>query len=225
MYRTKKKTMEYNHPTSFTKNKSRQKHLLLLAAIAIPAALSFYFVFNHTREKDPPRETVTKTAAIPDSTGMNQADTDQREQDFFRPPFDSLDIETKKIILSESYIDGTSYQITSDAERALSVICYGDFNADGRKDVAIVIDNDEKQSCRLLIICTHTAGSEKYLAFSEDYSDKIKINAFGKGTKIILNRELPEPSAVDGVIANGEDVKLAVVYDMQQQKFDTFYQE
>ena len=76
-----------------------------------------------------------------------------------------------------------------------------------------------------MIICTNITNGDKYLAFSANYSDKVKITAFRKGTKITMNSSLPEVSPVDGVIANGEDVKLAIVYDPQLQKFKSFYQE
>ncbi|MFX1706690.1 hypothetical protein SAMN05660461_5357 [Chitinophaga ginsengisegetis] len=133
-------------------------------------------------------------------------------------------------LVSDSIPVNDSLQVTTaiyqpDADHPEQDTCYGDFDADGQEDMAIVIDNSEKQSSRLLIISTNIMSGEKYVVFSENYSDKIKISAFRKGAKIIMNNDSPEASAVDGIIATGEDVKLAVVYDKQLQKFKTFYQE
>lgn len=212
--------MEYNHPSSLNKSKSGQKYLLVITAIVITIILSCYWLLSRTGQKNRPQESASLAPIISDSTNMKPAYID-----FSHSPFSSLDTKTKKLLRSQNYSDGTTYAITRHAERAPSTICYGDFDADGYKDVAIVMDNEDKQCSRLLIICTQTATKEKFLAFSENYADKIKINAFPKGSKIIMNNESPETSAIDGIIAIGEDVKLAVVYDTHLQKFNTFYQE
>lgn len=230
--------MEHHHPTSFNKGKSGQKHFLLIATAVVAVALPCYLVLHNKGEKAALMDRTAYKATIPDYANKNQGTADQQAKNigdadpdseesrrrFSLSPFNNLDTQTKKLLLSANYSNGAAYQLTRQADRAQSTICYGDFNADGQKDVAIVIDNIEKQNSRLLIICSDKATREKYLAFAEDYPDKIKINAFRKGTKIIMNHELPEALTVDSIIANGEDVKLAVVYDKQLQKFKTFYQ-
>lgn len=150
---------------------------------------------------------------------------EEYRQYFSLSPFSELDLKTKKLLLSENYSNGTTYSITQNAERAKSTICFGDFDADGKKDVAVITDNNEKQKSRLLIICTNTATQEKYLAFSENYSDKMKINSFKKDAKVIMNTAELTLAPVDGIILRGEDVKLAIMYDVKLQKFKTYYQE
>lgn len=214
--------MAYNHPTSLNKSKAGP----LIALIITIVALSGYLLFSSTGKNPAPT-----IQTPPDNTNMQRSHEQTGEgadaslQQFSLPPFNNLDAETKNLLLSENHSEGTRYELTQNTERAWSTICYGDFDADGQEDVAIVMDNNEKQSSRLLIICTHTNTRKKYLAFSQSYSDKIKISAFRKGAKITMQHESPEPSAIDGIIANGEDVKLAVVYDTRLQKFNTFYQE
>ncbi|QQT27916.1 hypothetical protein [Sphingobacterium spiritivorum] len=150
---------------------------------------------------------------------------EEYRQYFSLSPFSELDLKTKKLLLSENYSNGTTYSITQNAERAKSTICFGDFDADGKKDVAVITDNNEKQKSRFLIICTNMATQEKYLAFSENYSDKMKINSFKKDAKVIMNTAELTPAPVDGIILRGEDVKLAIMYDLKLQKFKTYYQE
>ncbi|QQS97461.1 hypothetical protein [Sphingobacterium spiritivorum] len=156
---------------------------------------------------------------------VSESQYEEYRQYFSLSPFSELDLKTKKLLLSETYSNGTTYKITQNAERARSTICFGDFDADGKKDVAIITDNNEMQKSRLLIICTNTATQEKYLAFSENYSDKMKVNSFKKGAKVIMNTPGLTPAPADGIILRAEDVKLAIMYDLQLQKFKTYYQE
>ncbi|MGJ1317351.1 hypothetical protein ACR776_02195 [Sphingobacterium spiritivorum] len=156
---------------------------------------------------------------------VSESQYEEYRQYFSLSPFSELDLKTKKLLLSETYSNGTTYNITQNAERARSTICFGDFDTDGNKDVAIITDNNEMQKSRLLIICTNTATQEKYLAFSENYSDKMKVNSFKKGAKVIMNTASLTPAPVDGIILQAEDVKLAIMYDLQLQKFKTYYQE
>ena len=144
---------------------------------------------------------------------------------FSLSPFSELASKTKKLILDEDYSNGTQYEVTQNADRAKYTLTYGDFDKDGVPDVAIVLDNNEKQISRLLIICTNNTTKEPYLAFAENYSDKVKISSFKKGASVIMNSEDLIPSPNDGVIIQGEDIKLAIIYDNSLQKFKTYYQE
>lgn len=144
---------------------------------------------------------------------------------FSLAPFSGLASKTKKLILDEDYSDGTDYEITQNGDRAKSTLAYGDFDQDGLGDVAIVLDNNEKQTSRLLIICTNKATKEPYLAFAENYSDKVRVNSFRKGASVFMNTDEFTPSPSDGIIVNGEDIKLAVIYEKSSQKFKTYYQE
>ena len=115
--------------------------------------------------------------------------------------------------------------MTQNAERAKNVLSYGDYDKDGIADIAIVLDNTEEHISRLLLICTHSVTKEPYLGFAENYSDKIKVNSFKKGASIFMNSDAFSSAPNDGVMINGEDIKLAVIYDNSLQKFKTYYQE
>ncbi|MCZ4243586.1 hypothetical protein [Pedobacter punctiformis] len=159
------------------------------------------------------------------STVIPNYQFDEYRKNFSLPSFASLDMKTKKLLLSENYSEGINYTITQNTDRAKRTICYGDFDADGKNDLAIILDNNEKQCSRLLIICTNVVTNEKYLAFSENYSDEIKIHALKKRTRIMMNRESLTSTPVDGIMMYGEDVKLAIIYNKQLQQFKTYYQE
>lgn len=152
---------------------------------------------------------------------------DDYKKNFSLPPFDNLGVSYKQLILQNNRYNGNDYTITQNAERAKSTYSTGDFDGDGITDVAVVLDNNEKQFSRLLILSFNEKTDLPYVAYSENYSDKMRINGFKKGAKIymseIANGFSPAPS--DGLILRGEDVKLALVYDATLQKFKSYYQE
>lgn len=165
---------------------------------------------------------------IPENLVVYESELEDYKKNFSLQPFVSLDLKTKKLILDKDYSEGIDYSITQNAERAKNTICYGDFDEDGLNDVAVILDNNEQQKSRLLIICTNAATAEKYLAFAENYSDKVKVNAFKKGAFVAMNEETSEgltTAPIDGIILKGEDLKLAIMYNKQLQKFKTWYQE
>lgn len=155
---------------------------------------------------------------------IDESTFESYKKNFSLAPFTTLPPSVKDLILENDYSDGNKYYITQNAERAKSTICYGDFDNDGLKDIAILMDNNEKQISRLLVICTNSVTKKPYIGFAENYNDKLRINSFKTGAKIILNSELQTPQ-VDGVILNGEDLKIAIIYEKDLQKFKTHYQE
>lgn len=160
-----------------------------------------------------------------ESVSVSQYEFDEFKKYFSLAPFSGLASKTKKLILDEDYSNGTDYKITQNADRAKNSLSYGDFDRDGSTDIAIVLDNNEKQTSRLLIICTNKATKEPYLGFAENYSDKVRINTFKKGASVFMNSDEFSASPNDGIIVNGEDIKMAIIYDNSSQKFKTYYQE
>lgn len=160
-----------------------------------------------------------------ESTVVSQYEYKQFKEFFSLAPFSTLASKTKKLILDKNYDNGVDYKVTQNSDRAKNALSYGDFDRDGITDVAIVLDNNEKQASRLLIICTNKATKDPYLAFAENYSDKVKINSFKKGSSIFMNTDEFMTSPNDGIIVRGEDVKIAMIYDNGLQKFKSYYQE
>ena len=162
---------------------------------------------------------------LTESVVVSHYQFDEYKKYFSLAPFSGLASKTKKLILDEDYSNGTDYEVTQNADRAKNTLSYGDFDQDGSMDIAIVLDNNEKQTSRLLIICTNKATKEPYLGFAENYSDKVRINSFKKGASVFMNSDEFTNSPNDGIIVNGEDIKLAIIYQNSSQKFKTYYQE
>ncbi len=149
------------------------------------------------------------------------------KKNFSLSPFNIIPTSYKQLILQNNRYNGNDYTITQNAERAQSTYCTGDFDNDGIQDIAVILDNNEKQYSRLLILSYNEKTELPYVAFSENYSDKMRINAFKKGAKIYMS-EISNgfsPAPTDGIILRGEDIKLALVYDMNLQKFKSYFQE
>ncbi|WP_300675725.1 hypothetical protein [Soonwooa sp.] len=150
---------------------------------------------------------------------------DDFKQAFSLGKFSELEARVKRLILDNKYSDGTTYTVTQNADRAKNTIAYGDFDGDGQLDVAVILDNNEKQSSRLMIICTNQNSKEPYMAYAENYSDKMRLSSFKKKSLIFMNSSNLVQSPIDGVLLNSENAKLVILYDKNNQKFRTYYQD
>lgn len=150
---------------------------------------------------------------------------DKYKTNFSLAPFTTLSSGVKKILLDDNYSDGNSYTLTQNEARSKSSVAFGDFDEDGIQDVAVIMDNNEKQISRLLIICSNKATQQPYIAFAENYNDKMRIRSFKEKAKIYMNTTEFVPAPRDGVILTADDVVLAIVYDTVSQKFKTYFQE
>lgn len=150
---------------------------------------------------------------------------DDYKSNFSLAPFSSLSGGVKKLILSSNYNDGNTYKLTQNAARAKTSIAYGDYDGDGLTDVAVIMDSNEKQISRLLILCSNSATKQAYMAFAENYSDKMKVRGFKKGASVYMNTSNFTRAPQDGIVISGEDIVLAVIYDAKLQKFKTYTQE
>ncbi|MCL7987081.1 hypothetical protein M8998_03895 [Sphingobacterium sp. lm-10] len=150
---------------------------------------------------------------------------DRYRTNFSLAPFTTLPSGVKKILLDDQYSDGNSYSLTQNEARSKSSVALGDFDEDGIQDVAVIVDNNEKQISRLLIFCSNKVTHQPYVAFAENYTDKMRIRSFREKAKIYLNTSEFVPAPRDGVILTADDVVLAIVYDTESQKFKTYFQE
>lgn len=150
---------------------------------------------------------------------------DKYKTNFSLTPFAKLSPGVKKILLDDNYSDGNSYNLTQNEARAKSSVTFGDFDEDGIQDVAIIMDNNEKQISRLLILCSNKITGQPYIAFAENYTDKMRIHSFKEKAKIYMNTKEFVPAPRDGILLKAEDVVLAIVYDPEAQKFKTYFQE
>ena len=145
---------------------------------------------------------------------------------FSLPPFSSLPPGVKKVILeADGYHDGKTYNVTQNADRAKSTLSTGDFDGDGVKDYAVVLDDNENQVSRLVIISINKVTKKPYVSFAENYNDKLKLKSFSKGASIYMNSSSFIKAPRDGVLISNEVGGLVVIYDTNAQKYKTYEQQ
>lgn len=162
---------------------------------------------------------------IATSTLVEEYSFDEFKKAFSLSPFSKLDSKTKKIILDNDYYDQTRYTPTQNADRATQCVAYGDFDNDGLQDVAVILDNTQRQSSYLLVICTNKVTKEPYVAYSKDFNGYYRINSFKKGAKIFKNSSNLVPSPIDGLILQyGSYNKNALLMDTNTKDYDLYPQ-
>ena len=145
---------------------------------------------------------------------------------FSLPPFSSLPPGVKKVILeADGYHDGRTYNVTQNADRAKSTLSTGDFDGDGVKDYAVILDDNESQVSRLVIISINKVTKKPYVSFAENYNDKLKLKSFSKGASIYMNSSSFIKAPRDGVLISNEVGGLVVIYDTNAQKYKTYEQQ
>ena len=145
---------------------------------------------------------------------------------FSLPPFSSLPPGVKKVILeADCYHDGRTYNVTQNADRAKSTLSTGDFDGDGVKDYAVILDDNEGQVSRLVIISINKVTKKPYVSFAENYNDKLKLKSFSKGASIYMNSSSFIKAPRDGVLISNEVGGLVVIYDTNAQKYKTYEQQ
>ena len=145
---------------------------------------------------------------------------------FSLPPFSSLPPGVKKVILeADGYHDGRTYNVTQNADRAKSTLNTGDFDGDGVKDYAVILDDNEGQVSRLVIISINKVTKKPYVSFAENYNDKLKLKSFSKGASIYMNSSSFIKAPRDGVLISNEVGGLVVIYDTNAQKYKTYEQQ
>lgn len=144
---------------------------------------------------------------------------DKYVKNFSLSPFSELPVKVKLLILNSSYFNGKDFSVTQNASRAKSTLAIGDYDADGVKDVAIVLDNNEHQYSRFLIICTNKSTKQPYLAYSQEYSDKMKIRNMKKSDVLFESPEMEKNSHHSGIILQSENYTEYLLYNFDLQKF------
>lgn len=175
---------------------------------------------------DPLNDPAAQSYTISSSSIIDNYVFDDYKENFSLSPFSELPAGIKKIILKNNYSDSERYAITQNSERAKSTIAYGDFDGDAIKDFCIIMDNNENQISRLLIVCTNKITKQPYIAYAKNYSDKVKIRSFKKDD-IELGDYSPdlEDLPFDGIAVKEEDTNLLIMYSPDLQKFVSYQVE
>ena len=149
------------------------------------------------------------------------------KNNFSLAPYSALPSVMKKILIEENnkYVNGGNYKIAQNESRAKSTLASGDFDADGIKDIAVILDDNERQYSRLLVICSNEATKKPYVAFAQNYSARYKVRSFKKGASIYMNTSDLVKAPQDGVIIENQNSSYVVIYNSKNQSFEYYVQE
>ena len=149
------------------------------------------------------------------------------KNNFSLAPYSALPSVMKKLLNEENnkYIDGGNYKIAQNESRAKSTLVSGDFDADGIKDIAVILDDNERQYSRLLVICSNEATKKPYVAFAQNYPTRYKVRSFKKGASIYMDTSDLVKAPQDGVIIENQNSSYVVIYNSKNQSFEYYVQE
>jgi hypothetical protein len=156
---------------------------------------------------------------------VSQYEFDNYKESFSLKEFSILDVKIKKAIIENSYYNNQSYTLTQNSQRAPHVLTTGDFDGDGTKEFAVILDNvQDGAASSLLIFLTNKETKEFYLTFRESYTDFFKINFLQKGSTILENAQETVLSN-DAISIMADEYKtIAFVYDSEAGKFISYEQ-
>ncbi len=149
------------------------------------------------------------------------------KNNFSLAPYSALPSVMKKILIEENnkYVNGGNYKIAQNESRAKSTLASGDFDGDGIKDIAVILDDNERQYSRLLVICSNEATKKPYVAFAQNYSVRYKVRSFKKGASIYMDTSDLVKAPQDGVIIENQSSSYVVIYNSKNQSFEYYVQE
>ena len=149
------------------------------------------------------------------------------KNNFSLAPYSALPSVMKKLLNEENnkYIDGGNYKIAQNESRAKSTLVSGDFDGDGIKDIAVILDDNERQYSRLLVICSNEATKKPYVAFAQNYPTRYKVRSFKKGASIYMDTSDLVKAPQDGVIIENQNSSYVVIYNSKNQSFEYYVQE
>ena len=142
---------------------------------------------------------------------------------FSLPEFKKLETNIKKIINENSYLNGSQYYLTENAQKAPNAIAYGDFDSDGNKDIAVILDCVEKQQSLVLVLLYNSSTKEPYIAYKTEFAEYLKIKSILKETPTEYWDHVNEKNATttykkDILEIYGAETKSFIIYDEATNK-------
>lgn len=142
---------------------------------------------------------------------------------FSLPEFKKLETNIKKIINENSYLNGSQYYLTENAQKAPNAIAYGDFDSDGKKDFAVILDCVEKEQSLVLVFLYNASTKEPYIAYKTEFAEYLKIKSIPKETPTEYWDQESEKSTIktykkDILEIYGAETKSYIIYDEATNK-------
>ena len=88
-----------------------------------------------------------------------------------------------------------------------------------------ILDDNERQYSRLLVICSNEATKKPYVAFVQNYPTRYKVRSFKKGASIYMDTSDLVKAPQDGVIIENQNSSYVVIYNSKNQSFEYYLQE
>lgn len=148
----------------------------------------------------------------------------QYQKYFSLPEFQKLDSQIKRSILDNDYLNNKSFYLTESSQKAPNAICSGDFDGDGQKDYAVVLDNVENERSMILVFLINSATKEPYVAYKKEFYDYLKVKKIAKNNAFTITNEEDENEGTsitpsfDYVEIYGNGVVSHIVYDKDSNK-------
>lgn len=141
--------------------------------------------------------------------------------------FKKLDSNIKRMINENSYLNGSQYYLTENTHKAPNAIAYGDFDSDGKKDVAVILDCVEKEQSLVLIFLYNASTKEPYIAYKTEFAEYLKIKSIPKETPTEHWDQETEKNTIktykkDIVEIYGADTRSLIIYDEVTNKLKLF---
>lgn len=125
----------------------------------------------------------------------------------------------KATIESNLFIDEMEYVFSKDTERFNKSIIYGDFNNDGNKDFAVILDSSDNLNSIIQIYFNNPAENIYKLVFKKRYASLLKIKLIEKENEVMINSEITT-FPLDGVlISNPELNSFFHIYNPDSKNF------
>lgn len=110
----------------------------------------------------------------------------------------------KATIESNLFVDEIEYNFAKDINRFNKSIIYGDFNSDGNKDFAVILDNVDKTNSVVQIYFNNPAENIYSLVYNKAYPSLLKIKLIKSENDVMVNSEITK-FPLDGVLISNTD--------------------
>lgn len=115
-----------------------------------------------------------------------------------------LETAIKATIESNLFVDDIEYKFAEDIERFNKSIIYGDFNNDGNKDFAVILDNIDKTNSVIQIYFNKPTENIYSLIYKKVYPTLLKIKLIEKDNDVMVNSEITK-FPLDGILISNTD--------------------
>ncbi|WP_395043046.1 hypothetical protein [Flavobacterium sp.] len=125
----------------------------------------------------------------------------------------------KSTIEANLYINEVEYKFSKNIERYNQSIVHGDFNNDGLRDFAVILDSFDNSNSAIQIYFNNLENNRYDLVYTKTYPSLLKIKLIGKDRDVMVNSEITK-FPIDGIlISNSEFNTFFHIYNTDDKSF------